>query len=159
MAFVGRSTTAAIQRIVNPVYHTFMHHNRKQPLRATYLGLDITGAYDHVRADKLIQVFVSKGIPGWLIEFVISFRSDRTTCLVIPGGKSGNFYVGCGLPQGSPLSPILFLLFASPLLEMFESDNRVTATGFSDDTSLVAVSESYQMNCLILAGAYRKIDE
>jgi len=159
MAYVGKSTTSAIQRILNPIYNAFMHHStRNKELRATYLGLDMKGAYDHVRVDKLTNILIAKGIPDWLINFVISFMSDRITRIDIPGGSSEDFFVGCGIPQGSPLSPVLFLLFASPLLERLRGQKHVYATAFSDDTSLVAVSSSYENNCKLLTDAYAIID-
>ena len=60
-----------------------------------------------------------------------------------------------GIPQGSPLSPILFLLFSSELLEILESrDTRGSA--FVDDTNILTISPSVAVNCRRLEEAHNK---
>jgi hypothetical protein len=75
--------------------------------------------------------------------------------------KSGTFELNTGIPQGSPLSPILFLLFTAPLLKNLEvslqhviikgktwaQPVKLYAFSFVDDVYYIAVSRSYEINC------------
>lgn len=154
MAFVGRSTTTALQYILNPIYAGW---SPMKNLVTSMLCLDMTGAYDHVSHERLLEVLSSKGIPDWMINFLWSFLSERTAKLVTPGHTSNEFPVPIGIPQGSALSPILFLFFAAPLLEIFDQDSGVRAMGFSDDSHLLATSQSYEENCAMLERAHEKV--
>lgn len=55
------------------------------------------------------------------------------------------------MPQGSLLSPILFLFYNSPLLQAVrQPENRVYPLGFADDINLFTFSESSAQNCRTL---------
>jgi hypothetical protein len=65
--------------------------------------------------------------------------TSRHTRIIYTGYKSEPIQTQTGIPQGSTLSPILFLFFISELLESFQDvdQNRLFGFGFVDDTSLV----------------------
>ena len=146
----GKCTTRALRRLMDTVHSA---HCRK--LFATLLSLDITGAYGRVPRARLLEVLSEKGIPDWIIEFVWSFLSRRSTTLDIPGHPvQGPFFVNIGIPQGSTLSPILFQLFAAPMLDRLcpitDSNPDKVALAYVDDTYLLVVSDSYTTNRRIL---------
>ncbi|KXH42383.1 hypothetical protein CSAL01_04875 [Colletotrichum salicis] len=70
---------------------------------------DISGAYDHVDRQAFLRILVKFGVPDWLVKWIASFLSFRRSKLRAPGHTSDWFYVNIGIPQGSPLSPILFI--------------------------------------------------
>ncbi|KAF4953635.1 hypothetical protein FGADI_5971 [Fusarium gaditjirri] len=123
------------------------------------MGLDISGACDNVRRQALLQALADKGFPPWIVEMIRSFLSDRTASFHLPGIVSERFDLNTGVPQGSPLSPILFLFFAAPLLEHANTGKRpvvvegkrvmvdLFAFAFVDDIYLLAISDSYGANC------------
>lgn len=80
-----------------------------------------------------------------------SFLSSRSTELRMPGATSSKFWVNTGIPQGSPLSPILFLFFSAPGLEAASECRYKGATiyvfAYVDDTYILSVSNSYMTNC------------
>lgn len=146
----GRCTTKALLNFLNPVYHGWC-----EGLQTTLLSLDIKGAYDRVDRQKLLDTLAMKKIPDWIIKFVWSFLSNRSTSLDMPGHPTqGPFFVNVGIPQGSTLSPILSLFFASPILDHLSNytvlDTDKVALAYVDDTYLLVVSESYEKNCRIL---------
>lgn len=153
----GRCTTTAVRVLLNPIYKAWTTQSSKK--RATLLSLDIAGAFDRVDRAKLLNRLVEKGIPDWIVLFVWSFLSDRGTILVMVGDSSDHFWVNIGIPQGSPLSPILFLFFASPILELFadSTEANLLAIAYIDDTYLMVVSPSYQRNCEALAHYHEKL--
>ena len=153
----GKCTTRALQKLLDPIYYAWCRN-----LLATVMSLDLKGAYDRVHRLELLRILVRKGIPDWIIRFVWSFLSDRTSTLEMPGhGSHGPFYVNIGIPQGSTLSPILFLFFASPMLDLFkESTNYLSYTiafAYVDDMYFIVFSETYHKNCQLLESMHVKM--
>jgi hypothetical protein len=62
------------------------------------------------------------------------------------------FPIQAGLPQGSPLSPILFLLYNKELLQIANWPSLgVHLVGFIDNINLLAYSKSTEQNCATLS--------
>lgn len=145
---VGRSTTMALQALTNFVYTGWASSNKR---KVSLLGLDISGAFPRVNRRKLLRTLVRKGLPGYIIKFVWSFLCDRQTVLELPGHHPVDFYENSGLPQGSCLSPILFLFFAAPLVDNQQvsslSGPSTMTFAFVDDTYIMARSNSWEKNC------------
>ena len=119
------------------------------------LSLDISAAYPNSSHLRLLYILQQKGFPRWLINIVQGFLTNCTTSLHFSGYQSPAIPIPTGLPQGSPLSPILFLLFAADLLFKFEQ-GPVRGSGFVDDTNLLAFSSSAALNCRNLERAHEQ---
>ena len=102
----GRSTETALELLTEQVRTVWASGN----FVASLLSLDISGAFDTVNPIRLLDILRKKGIPSWVVRWIRSFLMDRTTRLVIQGKETELFSVPAGVPQGSPLLPILFLL-------------------------------------------------
>lgn len=85
---------------------------------ASLLSLDISGAFDTVNSIRLLNILRKKRLPRWGVQWIRAFMTNRRTTLVIQGVETEAFSVPAGVPQGSPLSPILFLFYNSELLEL-----------------------------------------
>jgi len=122
---------------------------------ASLLSLDIAGAFDTVNHVRLLHVVRQKGAPLWLLRWLSSFLTDRTTSLLFDGKESESFQVTRGVPQGSPLSPILFLFYNSELLEACTSQRDcLSPTGFSDDVNILTYGTTTEGNCQRLRAAF-----
>ncbi|KAG5801061.1 hypothetical protein H9Q71_014357 [Fusarium xylarioides] len=156
----GKCTTKALQYLLNNVYSAWTGKFRRL---ATLMGLDITGVYDRVERVKLMKILQDTGLPEWMLSFIWSFLTDRSTDMRLPGFTSPSFWVNMGIPQGSPLSPILFLFFSLPIVGAATeyTNNRVKIYPFAyvDDTYLLAVSNSYGDNCKALKECHDRIME
>lgn len=82
---------------------------------ASLLQPDLQGAFDTVHHDWLVYILHSLRLPEWLCKWVTSYVTERTTTLTFDGKDAIERPVTAGAPQGSPVSPIIFILFITPL--------------------------------------------
>ena len=88
------------------------------------------------------------------------FLQDRTTALTINARTTDTFSIHTGIPQGSPLSPILYLFYNADLLEMCERPgSKTSAIGFVDDVNILAYSTSTEENCKTLEKLHRECEK
>lgn len=111
-----RSCVDAVARVMNRVEETW-----NQGKIAGLLLMDVKGAFDHVSRNQLLRSMRDMKIDGNLIKWVGSFMTDRRLQLVIDGHCGKEVNVECGVPQGSPVSPILFAIYLSGVFEYVES--------------------------------------
>jgi hypothetical protein len=92
--------------------------------------MDIKAAFPSVGRGRLVHTMKGKGIDGDLIRWTARFLSDWTVQMVIEGNVMERRPVEAGIPQGSPVSPILFASYSSGVIKWVEE--RVSRTeGFS----------------------------
>ena len=150
----GRSAESALQLLTEQVHEVWNLPGPKQV--ATILSLDISGAFDHVSHERLAHNLRKRKIPLPMVRWVQSFVSDRTTTIKVVEGESQLYRVNTGIPQGSPISPILFLFFISDLLDIVENEaSRVSGSGFVDDINILTYGSSTERNCKILEETHR----
>ena len=103
--------------------------------------MDVKGAFDHVSKGQLLRRMVELGIDGDLVTWTGSFLTDRKIQLVIDGHDNEEREVETGIPQGSPVSPILFLIYISGVFDKIsEISPRVTSLSFINDLRFIASS-------------------
>lgn len=149
-----RSVLTAMELLVEQV-KTLWHTNSNKV--ASLLSLDIAGAFDNVSHARLLHILKTSRFPQWIVGFIQSFFQDRTTSMILGRYKGPPQPIQTGIPQGSTLSPILFLIFVKDLIPLLESDNS-SASGFVDDTNILAWSNSTETNCKILETQHRKCE-
>ena len=115
-------------------------------LKASTLFLDIKGGFDNISSTSLVSLLRSRGIPGYLCSWVRSFLTDRKCRLVFQGSPDLFSPVQVGTPQGSPVSPLLFVIYVSVL---HLSIPRGIMFSYVDDFTLTVGSLSYRRNCQI----------
>ena len=96
------------------------------------VALDISKAFDRVWHKALISKLPSFGIYPSLCSFLSSFLSGRSIAAVVDGHCSSAHPINSGVPQGSVLSPTLFLLFINDLLNL----TTCPIHSYADDSTL-----------------------
>ena len=99
---------------------------------ARLVALDISKAFDKVWHAGLISKLDSYGVGGKVLGIIKSFLSCRKIKVVLDGQHSSSYSINSGVPQGSILGPILFLVFINDLPDDLISKVSV----YADDTSI-----------------------
>jgi len=123
-------------------------------LEVSTLFLDIKAGFDNVNASTLRARLLASHVPSYMIDWVSSFLSERTCTLVFQGSPNLSSPVSVGTPQGSPISPLLFLLYVAPL---HMSIPRGLMVSYVDDFSITVASPSYRGNIRRLQGLFTTI--
>ncbi|KAJ5125944.1 hypothetical protein N7526_008121 [Penicillium atrosanguineum] len=110
------------------------------------ISFDVKGAYNGVCKERLVQRMKARGIPEVLLRWVEAFCSERTANILINGQLSETQSLPqAGLPQGSPLSPILFFFFNADLVQR-QIDSQGGAVTFVDDFTAWVTGPTAQSN-------------
>ena len=95
--------------------------------------LDFSKAFDTVNHDILIGKLEKYGVRGKANEWIKDYLSNRQQYCTFNGTKSRTETITCGVPQGSILGPLLFLLYINDLGYISE---KLTAIMFADDSNI-----------------------
>ncbi|KAL1971403.1 hypothetical protein VTN31DRAFT_2379 [Thermomyces dupontii] len=117
--------------------------------------MDVLGAFDAVLRRRLLQRMADQGWPRPLLRLIDSFLTDRAACIRLENQLTDTHPIKCGTPQGSPLSPVLFMLYMAELLQKDTSH----FFGYADDVCILRTSRSLEDNCGLLATDISRILE
>ncbi|CAF1446819.1 unnamed protein product, partial [Rotaria sordida] len=101
---------------------------------------DIKAAFDTVWFDGIIYKLCDLRLPDYLICYILSFLDNRTASIEIENSLSKSILLKSGTPQGSPLSPLLYIIYTS---DSMNNVHQHTQHGlFADDTALWTTSNT-----------------
>lgn len=125
------NTVQQLLRITNDIIKGF--NNNKV---TAMLLLDIEKAFDKVWIDGLIYKLIQYNYPSALIKLIHSYMTDRKFKVTISGIKTSEILITVGVPQGSILGPILFIIFINDIPTFLKTKLAL----FADDTAIYAQS-------------------
>ena len=121
--------------ITNEIYNSF---DERLEVRSVFL--DISKTFDKVWHDGIIFKLAQNDISGNLLNLLRDFLIERKQWIVLNGQFSTWKNVNAGVPQGSILGPLLFLIYTNDLTEGLPSNAKL----FADDTSLFSLTHDIQ---------------
>ena len=105
---------------------------------AKILQIDFSADFDTVNNQGILYKLCSVGIAGSVFSILTPFLSNRPQHVMVDGYRGQLVNVVSGVPQGSVLCPLLFLLYIRELFSIL--DNKLI--GYADDYTLIAVVPS-----------------
>ena len=123
----GLSTEAALTQFIDEIHKGL---NDRQYTAAVFM--DLSKAFDVLDHEILKLKLEHYGFRGIILDFLLSFIKERKYFVSVNGFKSIIKSVTNGVPQGSTLGPLLFLLYVN---DMKYSSNLLRFTQFADDTT------------------------
>ena len=143
-------------------YNNIQQQKRKQKITTT-IFLDIKGAFDHVSKNKLLEAMRDQGLPCCLLAWTKSFLEERVLQLCFDGQTEEPQEISTGTPQGSPASPILFLIYSKPLFQAIQENAYTYSSSYIDDLQISISSTSVRKNIKLLEkeiqSLFRRADE
>ena len=115
--------------------------------------LDVSSAFDKVWHKGLLAKLFQAGIEENFYELISSYLLNRKQIVVVNGEKSDMLDIQAGVPQGSRLGPLLFLIYINDISNDIESDILI----FADDTSLFVSGSDPAETAKILNRDLKKI--
>ena len=117
------------------------HENMDNNKMNLAIFLDLRKAFDTVDHSILIKKLNSYGIVDRTGDWFESYLTNRTQFCTLNGNKSKQRKVTCGIPQGSCLGPLLFIIY----LNDFENSLQYSrASIYADDTNVTIASDDIQ---------------
>ena len=127
-----RKLDSPVNQLISVTHQIYKAFDEDPPLEVRGVFLDISKAFDKVWHEGLLFKLERSGIQGLLLDLLRSYLSGRFQRVLLNGARSCWQPVLAGVPQGSILGPLLFLVYIDDLIADFRSDGRL----FADDVSL-----------------------
>ncbi|KAF0311097.1 putative RNA-directed DNA polymerase from transposon BS [Amphibalanus amphitrite] len=121
---------------------TYAHVSRQ---KYVLLAFDFARAYDTVDHRLLRVRLMELGIPRCFYAWTWQYLRDRRARVEFQSATSGERVYRAGLPQGSVLSPALFLLWAAPLAAELQKTPGTTAFLYADDTAALCSGNNIEV--------------
>jgi len=113
--------------------------------------MDIKAAIPSVAKGRLVNLMKVRQMDGDLIRWTESFLSNRTVEMIIEGNAMERHPVETGVPQGSPVLPILFVIYTSELIKWVkEYVSQTERLSFLDYLGWVAARSDVNLVITIL---------
>ncbi|EDN91104.1 hypothetical protein SS1G_00507 [Sclerotinia sclerotiorum 1980 UF-70] len=149
----GRQKKSAIDAAL--LLTTEIERNKQANKKTSILFMDIKGAFDHVSKNRLLDICKKLRLPTNLISWIASFLQQRQLKLSFNNQIESFKPISTGIPQGSPISPILFLIY---IRDLFLS-NSIKFLSYIDDIALITNSSTWKKNIKSLERATKQIYE
>ena len=150
-----RSNDSCVNLLLSIVHNLYKGFDAYPTLEIPSVFLDMSKAFDKVWHQGLIFKLKSVGVSDSLLNLTKSFLSNRFQRVLLNGQTSKWLPVKAGVPQGSILGPLFFLIYINDLSDELVSTVKL----FADDTSLFSVVCDSNISAYELNNDMQKISE
>jgi hypothetical protein len=136
-----RSAEQALNVLVEKIYQAW-----RQRRVLSLVSFDVKGAFNGVHSDVLEQRLAARRIPTPAVKWIRDFCDGRYAQITVGGFESAVSPIKyAGIPQGSPLSPLLYVFYNADLVE-WTINKDGGALGFVDDFNAWVVGDDIRQN-------------
>src|SRR3978361_578185 len=147
----GRPKRSAVDAVM--LLTSTIHQGKINGKIKSTLCIDVKGAFNNVFKQPLLQTLTQMRLNPAIIRWVDSYLTDRLASLTFDAESEPMTPITTGIPQGSPVSPILFLLYLQPLFARLEQIHpHIISPSYIDDICLLIQGKSALSNA-------RKLEE
>jgi hypothetical protein len=114
-------------------------------LHCGLLLFNIQGFFDNINHEQMVQTLTNFGFAPEIVNWCRSFLQDHMVRLRFNGRNSDSFDFTVGTPQGSPVSPVLSIIYTAPLLHKMKSQANPTLGMYIDDGVIFACSKAWRL--------------
>lgn len=132
----GMGTKDALHKLTSQLYSSI---DQNIPTVVTFL--DLAKAFDSVNHEILLKKLFRYGIRGKAYEIVQSYLTDRKQRVKINGNVSNYKDINIGVPQGTILGPLLFILYVNDILDDMPDDSIIA---YADDTAVISCDNTWE---------------
>jgi hypothetical protein len=151
----GMSAEHALHGLVERIYRAW-----DDGQVASLLLLDVSGAYDHVSHPRLLHNLRKRRMDEKTVGWIASFLKGRTTTIQLREHTTEPLQIETGIPQGSSISPILYLFYNADILENASRQVTGAATGgWINDIYFLICGRSTEENCSELARMHQQAEQ
>ena len=129
--FGGRMHSSCLDASITLIHDVQTAH--AAGLEAGILLFDVRGFFDNVNHNRLAAILDRLGYMPELVRWTCSFLKDRKVCLSFNNITSEEWDQLVGVPQGSPLSPVLSITYTSSLLHKMRNWSNSSVGMYMDD--------------------------
>ena len=140
-------------------YIDFLQQKLNDKQYAISVFLDLSKAFDVIDHKILAMKLEYYGFRGKFLDFLLSFIKDRKYFVNVNGTNSETETVNIGVPQGSTLGPLLFLLYINDMICSLQSSDNVNLSQFADDSTITYSSKNLATTIKIIELEFLKIIE
>jgi ribonuclease HI len=148
-----RSTDHALHAVTRKIHEAW---NKKPSQVASLLLLDVSGAFDNVSHARLLHNLRKRKVDEKTVKWIASFLSNRHTSIAVDAFMSREYAISTGIPQGSPLSPILYLFYNADLIDECNREPDTMSTGYIDDVGVLTWGKTTEETCETLSKVLEK---
>ncbi len=127
-----RKNHSTIHPIIHLLNYIAQSNDKVTKDQTLSIFLDLSKAFDTIPHSTLISKLEHYGIRGIANSWFKSYLNNRTQFMEFDAIKSSELKIECGVPQGSILGPILFILFINDL----HTATKLNILSFADDTTV-----------------------
>ena len=117
----GDSTVSQLLYMVHNIKHNWTNQKKTHGL-----FLDVFGAFDKVWHNGLLAKLNQIGVEGTFLNTIGSYLGGRQQVVVVDGIKSDKMEVKAGVPQGSRLGPLLFIIYMNDIIENMQKNPKTS---------------------------------